>query len=392
MAEVIFWLCAALLAWTYVLYPLVVTALARLRPRPTRSDARPEPTVSLVIPAYNEAAVIAAKIENSLALDYPAEKLEVIVASDGSDDETDASARRFHGKRLRVLAIRPRSGKPTAIDRGVRQSTGEIVLLCDANTLLRKNALRRLVRHFADPVVGAVTGDVRLVDRKHGYGESEGAYYRYERHLQTCESALGSAIGVDGGMYAVRRGAFKPPAPDTILDDFVISMEIAKRGYRIIFEPEAIAEEDAAPDEEQEFRRKTRVAAGAWQCLKRGAGIPTLRTPGLFAMFVSHKLLRWLSPVFLAAMVAASAALAERPLYMGLLGLQAAFCGLAAAGALARRRAGAALALPYYFCFVHLAAAVGLVKGVFGLQSVRWKKVDRTLEAAAEDPVREAAS
>src|SRR5437016_2094139 len=132
MAEVIFWLCTVLLAWTYVLYPLVLTVLARLAPRPTRSDARPEPTISLVIPAYNEEDVIAAKIENALALDYPAEKLEVIVASDGSDDETEAIARRFRQKRVKVLAIRPRSGKPTAIDRGVSRSTGDIVLLCDA--------------------------------------------------------------------------------------------------------------------------------------------------------------------------------------------------------------------------------------------------------------------
>ena len=383
MAETVFWIAMGVVVYVYVIYPLVVTAVARLRPRPARSDARFEPTVSFVIAAYNEEPVIAAKIENTLALDYPAEKLEVLVASDGSDDRTEEIARRYQGPRMRVVALRPRGGKALALERGVPKTSGDIVVLTDANTILRRDALRKLVRHFADPVVGVVTGDVRLIDPKKGYADAEGAYYRYERHLQSCESTASSVVGVDGGMYALRRPLFRAPERDTILDDFVISMEVAKRGYRIVYDPEAVAEEDAAPDVDQEFRRKVRVLAGAWQCMKRGAGVPAPRTPALFATFVSHKLLRWSVPLFLGAMLVSNALLATRPLYTALLAGQAVFYALGAAGAAAGGRGGRALALPHYFCTVNAAAVVGFAKGALNLQPVRWKKVDRTVAPSA---------
>jgi cellulose synthase/poly-beta-1,6-N-acetylglucosamine synthase-like glycosyltransferase len=252
---------------------------------------------------------------------------------------------------------------------------GEIVLLSDANPMYRPDAARRLVRHFADPTVGAVSGDVRLVDAGGPHAPSEGLYYRYERWLQSAESRVGSIIGADGAMYALRRELFRPPPDCVILDDFVISMNVARAGFRVLYEPAAIALEAGTATAAEEFRRKVRIVAGGVQALRLGEGVPGLRQPVLLASYVSHKLLRWLVPVFAIAAFAASAVLASEVWYRIALVAQVGFYGSAAAYAMGVRRLRWA-ALPYYFSLVNGAALVGL-RGISGGQTVTWARTRR---------------
>ena len=392
-------LAAALLlcAYSYAGYPLLLAALSPLRRRRKASAragdgaATAEPTVSLLIPAYNEENVIGQKIVNSLSLDYPAEKLQIRVVSDGSDDATDQIARQYASRGVELQRVSPRGGKPNAINQAVPHARGEILLLCDANTMFAPDAVRQLVRHFADPAVGAVTGDVRLQSAGLGYGHGEGVFSRLERFTQRCEGEIWTAIGVDGGMYALRRELYVPNSPDTLVDDFVIAMNVARAGKRVLFDAEARAFEDAVADARQEFRRRTRTTAGGFQTLLEGRGRPRWNQPGLWAGYLSHKVLRWIGPWLLvlallanATVVAAAAEWDARTwFFAALLGLQGLFYALAALGWMLRRRTlPRVVSLPFYFCLGNAAAAAGFFKWLLGKQSVTWAKADRTQPVA----------
>ena len=377
--RVIFWASAAVALYVYAGYPVVLAIVARLG-TPTRRRDGYYPTVSLIIAAHNEERVIRAKIENSVALDYPRDRLEIVVASDGSDDATNTIVREYADAGVVLEEIRPRGGKTRAINIAVPRTHGEILVLSDANTMYRPDALARLTRHFADQSVGAVSGDVQLVDSAGQYAASEGLYYRYERQLQALEGRLHSIIGADGGMYALRRAAFKPVPPQLIVDDFVISMNVACAGYRVIYDAEAIAVEQGTHTSTEEFRRKARIVAGGFQALMSGQGVPTLAQPSLLWCYVSHKLLRWLIPVFLVAAFAASAMLARgNGWYLAAWCAQAIFYVIAALRwfDVAGFRRGAAAAVPYYFCLVNSAALVGLWKALMRTQPVTWQRAAR---------------
>jgi cellulose synthase/poly-beta-1,6-N-acetylglucosamine synthase-like glycosyltransferase len=245
--------------------------------------------------------------------------------------------------------------------------------------MYRPDAIRKLVRHFVDPAVGAVTGDVRLVDAADTHAYSEGLYYRYERWLQSLESHLYSIIGVDGAMYALRRECFHPPSNTIILDDFVISMTVARLGYRVLYDPEAVAIEQGTLSDKEEYRRKIRIVAGGIQALKLGEGLPGWQQPFLLFGYISHKLLRWLLPCFMILVLLASAALAHQPFYLLILFLQVLFytiavgCGLHVIGLRQRR----SCEIPYYFCLVNGAALRGLWKGTFETQAGMWERTTR---------------
>ena len=373
------------LLYAYFGYPAVIWLASRLWGRPHR-EAETEPTVSLLIPAHNEVAVIRAKVENSLALDYPREKLQVRVISDGSTDGTDEIVRAYEPVGVELQRVEVRAGKPNAVNQAVPFARGEILLLCDANTLFAADAVRRLVRHFADPQVGAVTGDVRLRSKEVSYGEGEGLFYRIERLLQTCESRLWTTIGVDGGMYALRRELYVPLQPDTLIDDFVTAMNVARTGARVVYDPQAVATEDAVADPTQEFRRRTRTVAGGFQTLLEGRGRPRWNQPGLWLGYLSHKVLRWISPFLMILLMAGAVAAVVAGwnggwpwiAALGLLGGQVLFYLLATAGALlVRRRLAGPLCLPYYFCLTNLAALVGFFKWLAKAQPVTWAHADR---------------
>jgi cellulose synthase/poly-beta-1,6-N-acetylglucosamine synthase-like glycosyltransferase len=380
MALLIFWVCLLVLVYVYAGYP----ALLRLVPKRDAAARRdlPDdelPAVSLVIAAYNEEAVIDEKVRNALALDYPKERLEIWVASDGCTDGTNKILRGWETQGIKVNYVSPRGGKTRALNLTVPRTTGDLLVFSDANAMYRPDALRKLVRHFQDPSVGGVTGDVRLLNDDVSFGQSEGLYYRYERFIQLMESRFHSIIGVDGAMYAIRRELFVPPSDNIILDDFVISMTVARQGFRVLYDPEAVATESATPDAAQEFRRKIRISAGAAQAIKQREGLPSVGQGKLLLCYVSHKVLRWLSPFFLLGLLFANLHLVGWGLGYGLVLLAQLACyGAALAGV---RRNGDRMAwwiqVPFFFALQNAAYLVGVVKGLLVEQRGTWDRTGR---------------
>ncbi|MHB1296694.1 MAG: glycosyltransferase family 2 protein [Anaerolineae bacterium] len=377
--KALFWLAAAGLAYTWLGYPLLIAGLARLRPRPVRR-AEITPDVTLLVAAYNEAGYIEAKIANVLALDYPADRLELLVVTDGSTDATPAlvAACAARDPRVRLLHEPARRGKTAALARALPYVRGEIVAFSDANCLFEPATLRRLVRPLADPQVVATSGRKRLRAAGGAVDQGDNLYWRYEGFLKACESAVGSVMGVPGEIWAVRRAAYQAPEPDCLLDDFVASLRLVARGGRVVYDPEAIATEDASPSLAAEWQRRVRVAAGGWQAFFR---LPEMLTrPGPLAtwQYLSHRMARWmLAPLLLGVLALANLALPAEPFYLGTLALQGGFYLLAAAGWLlaARGRRGGLLTAPFYVALLHAAALAGGLRYLRGRQTVLWDKV-----------------
>lgn len=384
IAAVVFWSAAGVLFYAILVYPALAGLLGGRRsstaPR-RRAASSALPSVTLIIPAHNEEAVLARKIENSLQLEYPHERLSILVASDGSTDATVEIATTFSNRdrRVDVFAGSPNRGKAAILNHAVARARTELVCLCDANVFFRHDALRLLAGTFADERIGAVSGNVQLSSDESDFGEGESFYYRIERAVHSGESRIGSMMGVDGGMYMMRRSLFRPLPEDTILDDFVISMQVIQQGYRIVYNGAAIAAENGTPSSKDEFRRRVRVSAGAAQVLKRRQWPPLSRPVELW-QFVSHKLLRWLTPLWLALLFVSSAALwNEGTLYRVILLAQLAFYCLAAAAAVSvpfrKTKIGG---IAFYFTMSQIAMAVGIIKGLFWKQTGRWQRTART--------------
>lgn len=373
----IFWISLGVLAYVYIGYPALLTMLTRVLKRPVRRSPQ-EPSVTLFVAANDEASVIEAKLLNSLALDYPPDRLEIVVASDGSVDETNAIVSRF-APRVRLLAFSQRRGKIACIIEGIQSVTSEIVVFSDANAFLERDAVRALVANFGDEQVGAVSGDVALTGERAALARSEDLYYKYERWVQAAESEVGSTIGVDGALYALRRDLFAAPAADTILDDMAIPMAVVRAGRRVVFEPAAQAHEQGSATAREEFSRKSRVIAGAVQFLaRRDSAVPLGSVQVIFSL-VSHKALRWLSPVFATAALFTSVALApSSPGYAAAALAQAGLLAIGLAGCAPALRRFGIVALAHYFCLVHTAATVGFLRGLSGRQSVLWRRFVRS--------------
>ena len=383
-----FWVSVTLLAYTFAGYPLLIGLLARVRPRPVRRAAV-EPRVTVLIAAHDEAAVIAGRIENCLALDYPRDRLDIVVASDGSTDGTIDIARRYGGRGgadfpVRVLAYPWRRGKPSVLNDSVPGCEGEIVVLGDARQRWDPDVVRRLVENFADPAVGVASGEL-VLDNDGGaaVGDGVGAYWRYEKAIRRAESAVHSTVGATGAIYAIRRQLFERIPPDTLADDVLIPLRIARRGYRVVFDGSARARDRVAASGREEYRRKVRTIAGVLQIFARERW---LWRPGhpVWLQAMSHKLLRLTAPALMAMTLVTSAAAAPtHGLYAGACAAQLAFYGAAAAGALVGRRRGPlarALAVPYAFCLLNLTTLVSVWQILSGRQSVQWRKA---AEAAA---------
>lgn len=375
VAEVVFWVSLAVCVWVYVGYPLVLVALSRLRARPVRAAAV-TPPVTIVIPVHNEEGVIAEKLANCLSLDYPPDRLEVLVVSDGSTDRTQSIVEGYGDARVRLLAL-PRAGKAAALDAGAAASGGEVLAFTDADAMLEPSALRHLVAPLADPEVGGVCGNKR--QRRRGGGADaaaggDGAYWRYEQWQKRLEARFGSVYAADGSLYAVRRELYVPIADAAQADDIAVSARVVVRGRRLAFAPEAVAWEWAPEDASVEFARKVRVTNHSLRAVL-GLG-RALWTRGLYSLeLVSHKLLRHLAPVFMVALLASSVALAGRPLYRAALAGQVLFYAAGAAGHLLRRTRLlrlAPLTLAYYFCFVNAAALAGVLSVVRGTRLRAW--------------------
>jgi cellulose synthase/poly-beta-1,6-N-acetylglucosamine synthase-like glycosyltransferase len=376
-APVVFWSAMSVLVYVYAGYPILLWLLAKLARRPVAA-AGVEPRVCLLIAANNEESVIEDKVRNSLALDYPSDRLEILVASDGSHDKTNDIVRSFASRGVRLLAFPERRGKISAINEGMREIDAEVVVLSDANTFLRKDAIRALAGNFADAAVGAVSGDVVLTGDRAALAGSEDLYYRYERALQRLESEIGSLVGVDGALYAIRRELFVAPPADTILDDMAIPMAILRAGRRVVFEPSALAVEMGSSSSSEEFSRKSRVVAGAVQFLGRpDSGLRADDIQSIFSL-VSHKALRWLSPAFAIMAFIASVMLAPTSAFFAaVLAVQLLVIAGGLVGCIPAVRRLTVVALAHYFCLVQAAAAVGFVRGLSGRQAVAWRRFSR---------------
>jgi cellulose synthase/poly-beta-1,6-N-acetylglucosamine synthase-like glycosyltransferase len=381
MATLAFWAAAVLLVQTYVLYPGWLWLLDRLGRGRGREPGQPEPTwwptVTLVVAAHDEASCIAEKLENSLALDYPPDRFEVVIGSDGSTDGTDAIVQAHPDPRVRLSAA-PRAGKTSVLNRCIPQARGELVVLSDANTRIDPRALKALVRHFQDPAVGAVCGRLQLYNPRRAEFE-ESAYWRYESWLKAMEGRQGAVVGANGGLYAIRRVHYRPLPPSTIVDDFVIALRLLEQGQRVLYEPEALAWEETTEDDAREFGRRVRIAAGNFQSLGLVPGLLSpLRGFPAFA-FWSHKVLRWVAPGLMAVAFLANLALLGHPLYRATMAAQLAFYLLASLGRTGlgpvalRRLAG----LAFYFVAMNLALVVGFWRFVRHAQAAAWERTAR---------------
>lgn len=379
----VFWMAVAVICYVYFGYPLALMSVMKYRQKPVVSGEI-TPSVSLLICAFNEEEVIRDKIENSFKLDYPPDKLKIVIASDGSTDRTNETVRQYESERLILMAYPERRGKVSVINSTVPKLESEIIIFSDANTMYQDDAVKKLVRNFQDPSVGAVSADVILHNEETTFGRSESLYYIYERWIQKKESEFGSIIGADGGMYAIRRSLFSPPSNNIILDDFVISMNVALKGYRLIYEKEAIGHERSSNSSKTEFLRKSRVVAGAIQSIMQKEGVPTLKQKGLFFCYVSHKFLRWMIPIVLIILYLVTLRLyylSGEFIYAVAFAVQSLFYLLAMLDMVIAKRYKIRLtSIPFYFCMVNVAALYGIYKGLFKKQPVKWRKFSRDME------------
>lgn len=364
------------IGYVYVGYPLVLWVLAKIRRRDVkRADVTP--SVTLLISAYNEEEVVARKLENSLALDYPQDRLTILVISDASVDGTDRIVQSFASRGVTLLRMPERGGKTAGLNAAVQKAQSDIILFSDANILYQKDVVRALVRNFADPTIGCVTGDSRYLEGAVSAAHvQENSYWGYERFIRALESTIGSTVGGDGAIFAIRRELYTPLRPDAI-NDLMIPLQIVLRGYRAIFEPAAVGIEPSAGHFKGEFRRKRRIVNRSWRCvmsmpqvLSRGAG-------ALFAWQVwSHKVLRWL--VLPLIVVAAAGCLLgyNQGIEFRLIGGGiAASLLIAAFGAMLPRQWGGVARLAQgimYFYLVNLAAVLGIGMAMTGRVEMLW--------------------
>lgn len=370
---IIFFAAASALSYTYLAYPALLFAMTR--DRPMRDHVLALPALSVIIPFHNEERWVNRKLDNALSWNYPPDRLQIIAVSDGSTDETEAILRRYEG-RVTVVAYPDRQGKPTALNRGSMHATGDILVFSDANVLVQPDAARIMARHYADPEIGAVSGNVHLQPEASDEPLGEGLYMQYERWLYEQESRANTMVGADGALFSIRRECYTPLSADAIADDFEIAMGVLEREWRIHYEPEARAQEIVTPDVKAEFRRKVRMIAGGYQALWRHRSLLNpFRRPAVAVQLLSHKVLRWLVPVFLTAALAASLSAPPSSWLMAAAVAQAGFYGLAAWGWLSvRSRRWLPVYVPYYFCAVNLAAAVGFWRYLRGRQPITWQK------------------
>lgn len=377
MIESLFWISVAAILYTYAGYPILVWLLSRLRAHEVlRADITPR--VSIVIACHNEQDKIERRIRNLLECDYPAELMEIVIVSDGSTDFTAEVARRYATNHVNLLAYDSQRGKATALNVGVEIANGEIVIFADARQSFEPAAIKQLVANFADPSVGAVSGELLLDGgRDSSVGEGVGLYWKYEKWIRKSESRAGSTIGATGAIYAIRRALWRPLPATTILDDVYTPMGIALAGHRVVFEEKALAHDITTDSARREFARKVRTLTGNYQLCQL---MPRLLMPNnlLLFQFYSHKLMRLVSPIFFLLLfatnliIAASTSGAVQLFYQAAFGGQLIFyIGVLAGGYLLKRnRKVRLLNFAYVFSLMNAAALVGLIYFLLGKRNI----------------------
>lgn len=392
--KLIYWFSLFIIFYTFIGYGIVLFIMVKVKkllkgksPIPHQQDDLP--TLSLVVACYNEESIIEDKIENTLSLVYPKDRIQYIFITDGSSDQTPEIIARH--PQIQLMHRPERKGKIHAIHRVMKEVTSEVVVFTDANTFLNKHALTNMTRHFADPKVGAVSGEKRVsISDVSDATAGEGFYWKYESTLKKWDSELYSVVGAAGELFSVRTALYEPVPADTVLDDFMISLQIAQKGYRIVYEPQAYAVEGASSDTKEELKRKVRIAAGGIQSILRLRPLMNpFRHPLLSFQYISHRVLRWTITPF--AMITAFlsniyiVANGGATVYQLLLAAQVFLYATATVGWLFERKEIKikALFVPYYFCMMNYAVIAGIIRFSAGRQSAAWDKAKRKAEVYA---------
>lgn len=372
-----------LVIYTYLGYPIIIILLSKFFKQNREVDPNFTPKVSWVVPSYNEEDIIADKIRNLLQLDYPKDQLEIIIITDGSTDNTPKEASKF--PEVKVLHEDRRGGKSAAENRAMKFVTGDVVVFNDANTIVSKNALRDMVKHYADPIVGGVSGAKGIIIKEDDTAESkgEGLYWRYESTIKKADSTFNSLMGAAGELVSFRTELVVDLPEDTILDDFMQSFNMLKQGRVMVYEPEAKAEEVSSASVEEELKRKIRIAAGGWQSMSR---LPFMLNvfvrPIQSWMYVSHRALRWSFTAFaLPLLLFVNAFALQNGVFFQLLfAAQILFYGIATFAHLNRHKvmSGPILAV-YYFTIMNYAVIAGFGRFIKGSQKGAWERSKRKL-------------
>jgi biofilm PGA synthesis N-glycosyltransferase PgaC len=383
-----FWICLFMVFYTFFGYGILLYLLIRVKRmfNPVKKrlyDFDQLPSCTLIVAAFNEADFITEKIENTLLLNYPPGKLELIFVTDGSSDRTPELVSAY--PKIKLLHAPERKGKISAVHRAMEHVQTELVVFTDANTFLNQDALVYLCRHYADPKVGAIAGEKRVaIEESTDATAGEGFYWKYESKLKAWDSELYSVVGAAGELFSIRKGLYEPVAPNSVLDDFMISMRIAEKGYVIVYEPDAYALESSSANISEELKRKIRIAAGGIQSvLWLKSLLNPFRFPILSFQYISHRVLRWTVTPFL--MIAAFflnlvLVLNHAPaIYVFIFWLQVLFYASAYVGKIieAKKLRVKLLFIPYYFCMMNYAVLAGLFRFFFSEQSVIWEKAVR---------------
>lgn len=381
MMIIIFWLSLGLLLYTYIGYPAYVVVRTRLLENVVGKDMSFKPSISIIMSAYNEELYIERKINNLLKSNYPKEKLEILIGSDGSRDKTNDILLRMSDDRVKVFTFLKRRGKVSVLNELVPKADGEIIVFCDVRQTLDENAISHLSANFHDESVGCVSGELIFEKNSSGSGISEGIniYWNYEKSMRKAESDIHSMVGATGAIYAIRRKLYTPPPQDTILDDVYIPLAITRQGYRSIWEEEAKAYDRPAFTPDEEYRRKVRTLAGNYQIFRMFRDLLVPFKNAIAIPLLSHKLFRVLAPFFMITMLLSNLFIARQAHYAFFLICQVIFYILAILGSLTyerrhKRIITRAASVAYMFCLLNFTAIAGLYRFLFGKQNITWEK------------------
>lgn len=387
--KTLFWILFIIIVYSYLGYPLLLFIsnflLKRIKPKRKTELNTEYPEVTIFIAAYNEIDFIEQKINNTLSLDYPKNKLHQLWITDGSDDGTYEKLKQYN--ELTVFHQKERKGKTGAINRGMQFVKTPIVIFSDANTILNKDAVKNIVHAINNPLVGCVAGEKRISSQKKNsaVNAGEGIYWKYESFIKSCESNINSALGAAGELFAIKKELFNPIEKDTILDDFTISMQIAQKGYKIIYAPQAFATEEGSLNIKEELKRKIRIAYGGFQTLFRQTNLLNIfKHPLLTIQYISHKVLRWLViPFALIIILPVNLFLLfnapEFSVYFYLFVLQVIFYIIVIAGSLLQGKSFKfkLFFAPYYLFIMNYSILLGFMRYIKKGQSINWAKAKR---------------
>lgn len=389
--EALFWTCVAMIIYSYFLYPVVLFTFSGIkqafsdtkylwrRHQRRTLDTKRYPAVTIIIAAYNEESCIKARVENLLTLDYPKEKLTILIGSDGSSDQTAEILSTFDSENLDVHIFNTNRGKMSVLNDLVAKTTDDIIIFSDANTHFKSDTIEHLVRHFNNEKIGAVCGELHLVDGDTG-DNKDNVYWRYEQVLKFHESRLNALQGANGAIYAIRKSLFIPLPANTIVDDFQIAMNVAKQGFRLVYDPEAVAIEEIAPNLAEEEGRRVRIGLGNYQAF---FNMPWALNPLLgwrFIAYISHKVCRWFVPHMMLIALISNVMLLGTVFYQVVLAVQVIFYALAFYGIKRQengKKISTLIALLAFFVAMNLALMRGFIKYFSSNVQGTWQRTTR---------------